>query len=170
MMRTRPSNQKTKVCKVLFKCVIISFNMSTILHIGPQADEDVESQISNHRGTTQLDMCRTLQDKIPAEVELWFGEFPVTLDKTVKDFADWDCMEEIAHWFRMRPNDLPTSEPLKNWFRWFPLGRGRRVKDIETWQNIDVERGLWFDTRPRLAKLIPSRFGVPFKIVSILTI
>ena len=115
-------------------------------------------------------MCRKLQEKIPVEVELLFGDLPVTLDKTVKDFAEWDFMGEIAHWFSMRPNDLPTSEPLKTWFRWVPLGRGRRVKDIETWQNIDVERGLWFDTRPRLAKLIPSLFGVPFKIFSILTI
>ena len=162
MMPTRSSNQQVQVCMVVFQCAITSFNLSTILHIGSNVEEAIDSKISNHQGSTRVDRFPNRDDAIPVEMERWFGDFPITVDKTVKDIADWDCMGEIELWFRMRPNDLPTSPPLQNWFRSLPLGRGRRVKDFESWRNMDVERGLWFNMRPCLVKRIPHHFGMLF--------
>ena len=110
-------------------------------------------------------MGRKRDATIPIELERWFGDFPITHDKTVKDLADWDCMGEIEDWYNLRPNDLPTSAPLQEWFHCLPLGRGRRVEDFETWRNMDVERCLWFDSRPSAARGIPNRISTFLNII-----
>ena len=109
------------------------------------------------------------EETIPIELERWYGDFPVTHDKTVKDLADWDCMGEINEWFNLRPNDRHNSDTLQKWFYCLPLGRGRRVLDVETWVNMDEERRKWFDMRPSVAKTISIRFGMSLNIYSILT-
>ena len=109
------------------------------------------------------------EETIPIELERWYGDFPVTHDKTVKDLADWDCMGEINEWFNLRPNDRHNSDTLQKWFHCLPLGRGRRVLDVETWVNMDEERRNWFDMRPSVAKPIAIRFGMSVNIYSILT-
>ena len=134
--------------------------LKTLLHYRSTGNEEIgEMDLKLTRVVIELNQ----EDPIPVELERWFGDFPVTMVKTVKDLADWDCMGEIKEWFKLRPNDLPNSNTLQKWFHSLPLGRGRRVKDFETWINMDEERRKWFDMRPSVAKTIPIRCGMFLK-------
>ena len=131
--------------------------------------EESNSRQPQKEGAGQNVQAIHREETIPIELERWYGDFPVTHDKTVKDLADWDCMGEINEWFNLRPNDRHNSDTLQKWFHCLPLGRGRRVLDVETWENMDEERRKWFDMRPSVAKTISIRFGMSLNKYSILT-